>query len=194
MVSINLLPKEIVAQQQMKKLTLLVGAVVVLVAVVTMVFWGMRKSQELQLQNEINQLNVDLHRLQDVVNQVKQLTTQKQNLDARKQLVERLLNSGLVYPKFMTDIMKLIPDGVWLTSMNTTVTRGPNKLITQIRVTLNCSSYDKIVIADFLSNLENSSNIAGKVMNPQLGIINVSQQKNFEQHSFSVTFDYMVPN
>jgi len=88
------------------------------------------------------------------------------------------------------DLMEVLPEGVWLTNMNTTTTIGPDKNISVIKVNLNCNSYDKIVIADFVSNLDNKENLFKEI---KLGPINVSQDRNYELHTFNISFDYIVP-
>jgi Tfp pilus assembly protein PilN len=190
MVNINLLPKEILEQQRLQQLLKVVfagiGGIVSLLLILLLV-----KISEIPILNEqILKLDKELKQVQPIVDEVNKLKGIKTTLETRKQLVEHLLNSGLVYPRFMTDLMEVLPEGVWLTNMNTTTTRGPDKNILLIKVNLNCSSYDKIVIADFVSNLDNRENLFKEV---KLGPINVTQDRSYELHTFNISFDYIVP-
>jgi Tfp pilus assembly protein PilN len=190
MVNINLLPQEILEKQklqQVSKLVLMCGSVIALVLVILL---GIKISELPSLNSRILYLDKELKQVQPIVDEVNKLKGIKTTLEARKQLVEQLLTSGLVYPRFMMDLMEVLPEGIWFTSMNTTSIRGPDKNITLIKVNLNCNSYDKIVIADFVSNLENKNNLFKEI---KLGPINVTPDKNYELHTFNISFDYIVP-
>lgn len=191
MITINLLPKEIEEYQKFKELTVLIATSLVLIIAVMMMFYFFRVSKLTMLNLELSKIDRRLKELESVVKEVEQLKAIKNKLEARKQLVERLLSNGLIYPKFMSDLLKVLPDGVWLSNMNTTLTitaSDGEKKITDIKVKLVCSSYDKISIADFLSNLENSD----KFTNVVLGPINISQQDKYELHNFMIDFDYKI--
>lgn len=149
----------------------------------------MQRFTLINLEAELHRIERELKEMQSVVNEVNQLKENKKKLEARKGLVERLLSNGLVYPKFMAHLLQILPENVWLISMNTTTSYdNVEGRITGLKVTLTCSSYDKISIADFLSNLENSD----KFENPKLGPINISQQDKYELHNFTVEFMYVV--
>lgn len=190
MININLLPKEIEEYQRFKELIILTTTGLIFVASIMIVFYFLRVSKLTMLNLELSRIEKRLKELESVVKEVEQLKLVKNKLEARKQLVERLLSNGLIYPKFMTDLLKVLPESVWLSSMNTTLTTTSDgeKRITDIKVKLICFSYDKVSIADFLSNLENSD----KFTNVVLGPINISQQEKYELHNFMIDFDYKV--
>ncbi|MEM4368540.1 MAG: PilN domain-containing protein [Candidatus Anstonellales archaeon] len=191
MIKINLLPKEIEEYQKFKELIVLTTTGLVLVAAMMVVFYFFRVSKLTMLNFELSNIEKRLKELESVVKEVEQLRAVKNKLEARKQLVERLLSNGLIYPKFMTELLKVLPEGIWLSNMNTSLTISTvdgEKRITDIKVKLICSSYDKVSIADFLSNLENSN----KFTNVVLGPINISQQEKYELHNFMVDFNYKV--
>ncbi|MEN3013051.1 MAG: PilN domain-containing protein [Endomicrobiia bacterium] len=191
MISINLLPKEIEEYQKFKELVSLVSVGVIFVGVIMFVFYFLRVSKLTMLNFELSRIEHKLKQLEDVVKKVEELKATKRNLEAKKQLVERLLSNGLIYPKFMTELLKVLPDGIWFSNMNTTLVTNPadpEKKITGIKVNLTCFSYDKFSIADFLDNLENSE----KFTNVVLGPINISQQDKYELHNFIVEFSYKV--
>ncbi|MCX7956471.1 MAG: PilN domain-containing protein [Endomicrobia bacterium] len=191
MININLLPKEIEQQQKLKELFSLVLLVIGSVVLIMLVIYSSRISKLTSINNELFKVEKKLVELQSVVKEVEQLKSTKAMLEARKQLVEKLLSNGLIYPKFMSNLLKVIPDGVWFVNMSTKVELKPNdpqKTVEALKVSLTCSSYDKISIADFISNLENSK----KFTNVTLGPINISQQEKYELHNFMVDFKYIV--
>lgn len=191
MIKINLLPKEIEEYQKFKELIVLTTTGLVFIAAMMVVFYFFRVSKLTMLNFELSNIEKRLKELESVVKEVEQLRAVKNKLEARKQLVERLLSNGLIYPKFMSELLKVLPEGVWLSNMNTSLTISTvdgEKRITDIKVKLICSSYDKVSIADFLSNLENSN----KFTNVILGPINISQQEKYELHNFMVDFNYKV--
>jgi len=190
MVNINLLPKEILEKQKLQQVLRLVFVGVAGIGLLCIILLLLKIFELPALNARILYLDKELKQVQPIVDEVNKLKGIKTTLETRKQLVEQLLDSGLIYPRFMTDLMEVLPEGVWLTNMNTTTTIGPDKNISVIKVNLNCNSYDKIVIADFVSNLDNKENLFKEI---KLGPINVSQDRNYELHTFNISFDYIVP-
>ncbi|MCX7910398.1 MAG: PilN domain-containing protein [Endomicrobia bacterium] len=191
MISINLLPKEIEEYQKFKELIGLIIVGMIVFISLLMVIYFFRVSKFTMLSLELSKIEQKLKELDSVVKEVEQLKAVKSKLEERRQLVERLLSNGLIYPKFMVDLLKVLPDGVWLSNMTTSLIVNPTDIdrkITGIKVSLTCSSYDKFSIADFLSNLENSVKFSDVVLGP----INISQQEKYELHNFIVEFNYKV--
>lgn len=191
MININLLPKEVVAKQKFKQLiTFLSLAGIVLITILLLIYIS-RSVVLAKLLSESQRIETELKNMESELKEVEQFNKIKDKLESRKKLVERLLSDGLAYPKFMSRLLKVLPDGVWFSNMNTTTlfdsTTGEKK-ITGIKVILSCSSYDKISIADFLSNLENSN----MFKDVKLGPINILPQEKYELHNFTVEFTYVV--
>ncbi|MDW8055977.1 MAG: PilN domain-containing protein [Elusimicrobiota bacterium] len=188
MININLLPKEFIAKQRFKELVTLIT----LCSIILVIFLGMiyitRTITLAQLVAELNKVETELKQLEPIVKEVEEHNKLKMKLEGRKNLVIYLMSQGVVYPKFMSQLLRTLPDGVWITNMNTNTIIEPtgDKKIAGVRVRLSCSSYDKISIADFLSNLENF----GQFKDIKLGPINISQQDKYELHNFSVEFIY----
>ncbi len=185
MVNINLLPKEIIERQKFKMLLSFIVIGGCIFVCLLMSVYVARRITLVKAKIELNNIEKQLQSLKPVVEETERLKKYKTELERKRGLVERLVLNGLVYPKFMVDLLRVLPDGVWLISMNTSSSYEQGK-ITNIKVMLSCASYDKISIADFLSNLENST----KFKNSKLGPINISQQGNYELHNFTVEFNY----
>ncbi len=189
MVNINLLPKEIIQRQKFKELLSLVIVAVSMVCIILVAIYISQVITLMSLNSQLLNIQREIKNLEPIVKEVEQLKKNKAELEAKKQLIERLLSCGLVYPKFMLDLVKILPEGVWLKNMNTNAIRdATTNMMSSLDVKLTCSSYDKFSIADFLSNLENSD----KFQNVRLGQISISQQDKYELHNFTVDFKYVV--
>jgi Tfp pilus assembly protein PilN len=189
MVNINLLPEEIVQRQKFKELLSLVilSASIIVLILVSIYIYQVAKLMSLNTQLAVIQR--EIKGLEPVVKEVEILKKNKAELESTKQLVEQLLSSGLIYPKFMSDLLKVLPENIWLLNMNTTIVKdSTSNLVNSLNITLTCSTYDKFSIADFLSNLENSD----KFQNVKLGPINIVQQDKYELHNFAIEFKYIV--
>ncbi len=190
MVNINLLPKEILEKQKVQQMLKLSITAVVGIIFITAIIFLVKASVLPGYSAKLSSLEKELKQVQPIVDEVNKLKGIKSTLESRKQLVEQLLNSGLIYPKFMTSLMETLPEGIWFTNINTVSNRGPDKNIISIKVNANCNSYDKIVIADFISNLENNPTLFKEV---KLGPINIIPEGSYEKHTFNIMFDYIVP-
>lgn len=188
MININLLPKEIVAKQKFKELiTLVTFCGIILVVFLGMIYIA-RAVTLARLVAELNKVETELREIEPIVKEVEEHNKLRAKLEARKNLVVYLISQGVVYPKFMSHLLRVLPDGVWITDMvtNTMIEPTGEKRITGVKARISCSSYDKISIADFLSNLENSE----QFKDVKLGPINISQQDKYELHNFSIEFTY----
>ncbi len=188
MVNINLLPKEFIQQQKLRqyfKLAIFGTSIIVLITLIIYI-------QQLSIVNELNatilKLDEEIKKVQQTVDEVNRLKSVKSTLESRKQLVEQLYKNSLVYPKFMVDLLKVLDENVWITSMRTTFEYDENKFVSFIKVSLNCNSYDKIAIANFVSNIEKS----GKFKDVRLGTINISYSDKYALHTFGIDMTYIV--
>lgn len=191
MININLLPKEIADRQRFKEITTVIIFFSVLIISVLILIYTSKRIVLINLNNQLYRLEKELKKMEPIVKEVEQLKSNKAALELRKGLVEKLISTGVIYPKLMSDLVKVLPEDVWFSNMNTAVVRdqnSPDKKFTGITVMLTCSCYDKISIADFLSNLENSD----KFQNVKLGPINITQQDKYELHNFTVEFLYKL--
>ncbi len=186
MVDINLLPKEIVEQQKLQNLIKLTVFISLFITCVFVGIYILRLSYLTNLNLQSSKLDMELKKLEPILKEVKQLESVKAILQARKDLVENLLNNGLIYSRFMSRLLKLLPERVWFTDLSTETVFTNDRKIKELKVMLNCSCYDKFSIADFLSNLEQSQNFK----NVNLGPIEVSLQGKYELHNFKLEFVY----
>ena len=127
-------------------------------------------------------LEKELKHYQQIVDEVKKLKSLTETLDARKKTIENLMKSRLSYPKFMEDLLSILPGAIYLNSLNTTDI--PNGYA----LTLSCISYDNFAIADFISNLETSK----KFTNIELSGIRSSGigPAGMESFSFEIKCNY----
>jgi len=186
MVSINLLPKEIIEQQKFQNiLRMIIFIFLFIMSIFTLIYLS-RASYLSQLNFQSSKLDFELRKLEPIIKEVKQLETLKLTLQSRKKLVESLLSNGLCYPKFMVSLVKTLPDGVWLIELKTETVFDNERKIKEIKASVICNSYDKFSIANFLANLEQSKCFR----NVTLGKIDITQKDKYELHNFIVDFVY----
>lgn len=189
MVRINLLPKEIIEKQRLERLMVLCVLCVLIIVAISLIVFGLKASTLPALNSASIKLDREIKQLQPIIDEVNKLKSVKADLESRKQLVEQLEEDSLTYPKFMVILLKALPEGVWIENFQSVVEKAQDKTISSMKVTINAKSYDKFSIADFISNLENKPDIFTDV---KLGSIQVEPSNNYELHSFSISFKYIV--
>lgn len=183
MIRINLLPPEVHAAAVRKQMSVLGGILGGLAVLGMLGFWGTRLVRANELEKQLEDANVELRKLQDIVDRVNQLEQTRNQLQARRDVIRQLVKGQLVYPKFFEDFMALIPSEVWLTNMNTN--SDPSGAM---NITATAQSLSNFAIADWITNLQKSPLCS----NVNLGTI--STQEVGEDMppilSFSVSFRY----
>lgn len=118
MIRINLLPhrelKRKARQQQIAVLAGLVGLVGLIVV------WGIHDiiSEKIEFQNSRNQyLNEQIAILDKEIAEIREIKNQTQELLTRKQIVETLQNSRSEVVHLLDQLVRLLPDGVYLQSI-----------------------------------------------------------------------------
>ncbi|MFN3966622.1 MAG: PilN domain-containing protein [Endomicrobiia bacterium] len=181
MIRINLLPPEAIKREAEEKTIILVALGATLILTLGIVVFLFRVTVERTLSYKLSNLEKELKEYQTAVNEVKKLKDITKTLETKKNLIENLKKSSLIYPKFMEKFLSLLPPQIWLISFYTT--SNPNGFT----VTITCSSYDNFAIADFIYNLESSPEFSGV----ELGNITSSvSSSGLEIFNFQLKFEY----
>lgn len=151
MIRINLLPPEIHVAEVRRQFAILGGILGGLVVFSMLVFLGTRITLAARLQKDLSLANDELRKYQAIVDQVNTLEQTRNQLKARRDVIQQLLKGRLLYPKFFEDFMGLLPSEIWISSLNTSPAEG-----NAINVSLNAQSTSNFAIADWLSNLQKS--------------------------------------
>ncbi|MFA6092444.1 MAG: PilN domain-containing protein [Elusimicrobiota bacterium] len=184
MIKINLVPQEILdreAAQQRAKIAAVIGALVACVFLAASAFHYWRS---VSLQGELIVAQTELDRLQKIVAQVEELEKTAAQVRARLNVVVDLMRYRALYPRFMEDLIRLLPSGVSLTSLTT---GGDQKALT---VSIGCKALSHEDIAALLRTLEVSDRFKEGTL---AGGIATSATPTSTQSTFNMTLKYMPP-
>lgn len=127
MIRVNLVPQDILDRELQKQRMVQVGVVA---AVFGLAFAGLSYShyhRKVVLTAQLEQAKKELAELEKYKNLLTEATSKRNTVVARRKVIEGLLTSRLVYPRFMTDIGEGLPKGMWLESLTTTT--KPNNVV-----------------------------------------------------------------
>jgi Tfp pilus assembly protein PilN len=150
MIRINLLPKEISKKAAMRKKVLMVAGIIVLFIALLAGNYLMKVAKLTGLNGDIDKIEAELKKLAPVVQKVNTIKAQKEALNNKINVINTLLESRLLYPKFMERFSSELPISVWLVTLNTTVIPGGLKL------DFGVLARDNYAVADTINILENS--------------------------------------
>ncbi len=118
MIRINLLPHRELKRKARQRLIAVLAGLAGFLAVT--VVWGIHEmiAGEIEYQNGRNQyLNNQIAILDKEISEIREIKTQTQELLSRKQVVETLQNSRSEVVHLMDQLVRLLPDGVYLQSI-----------------------------------------------------------------------------
>jgi len=119
----------------------ILGLVIILAAIGAL--WVNLRSQISELRKEITQMEAELVKYQTISKEVEKFKADKRSLQDKLASIDRL-KAGQVGPVHVLDeVSKLLPRGVWLTSLN----NSSSRLIIQ------GFSFTNFAIADFMTQL-----------------------------------------
>ncbi len=182
MTKINLLPKEAIAKEEHPELAFLaVGAVAVIVVVLGYGYTS-KIAKRAALKKEITTVEKELAQLQTVIDQIARIKSQRDAVNAKKTALEGLIKTRLLYPMLMEDLVKTLPNGMWLMNLNTKSGDPTTGL------SFGAVAYDNYIIADLLQSLEDSK----LFQKPEIsGIVSSVGDKGVQTKQFSITVDYV---
>lgn len=121
--------------------------------VMSAILFGMYRSEvntRDQQRQEIIKRNSEIKTLEPIIAQVEALEAAKAQLSQKKGIIQSIESERLRYPQLMDDLVRLLPNNVWLNSLVTTMA---NNLMS---ITMQVSALDNYALADLISNLESS--------------------------------------
>ncbi|MFH0948044.1 MAG: PilN domain-containing protein [Elusimicrobiota bacterium] len=181
MTKINLIPKEAIIKEEHPELAFLaIGAIAIIVFVLGYSYIA-KISKRAALKKEIVTVEKELAQLQTVIDQIARIKSQRDAINSKKTAMELLIKTRLLYPILMEDIVKTLPNGMWLTNLNTK--SGDTTTLTFAAV-----AYDNYIIADLLQALEDSK----LFRKPEIsGITSTIDAKGVQTKQFSIIVDYV---
>ena len=182
MTKINLLPRDLVIKEARPEITLLVLSGAACAVLFFIYIYVAKTIEKKNIETEISTVEKELAQLQVVVDKIAKIKADRDALQSRKSTIEGLVNTRLVYPIFMEDMLKVMPQGMWLLSLNTQSMDGT------MSVKFNAVAYSNYIISDLLKSLEQSQ----VFRNPEIsGITSSTGDKGRQIKEFSINVDYV---
>jgi len=171
MIRINLLPhREIRRKQQQQQFFILLGSVVVIGAAI---WFAVHTYLEDQLNNQVSRnryLQSEIEKLDKQIAEIQKLKDQTAALLARKRVVETLQGTRSEVVHLLDQLVRQLPDGVYLKSIKQAGTR----------VTISGFTQSQARVSTLMRNLESSPYLE----NPGLIEIKAAQQKGLRINEF----------
>jgi type IV pilus assembly protein PilN len=182
MTKINLIPKDAIIKEEHPELMFLAVGAVAIIALVLIYGYTSRLIKRAALKEEIVTVAKELAQLQTVIDKIASIKSQRDAVNAKKTALEVLIKTRLLYPILMEDIVKTLPNGMWLMNLNTKSGDATTSL------SFGAVAYDNYIIADLLQSLEDSK----LFQNPEIsGIASSKDAKGVEVKQFSIQVDYV---
>jgi len=176
MIRINLLPHREIRRKQLQQqfFILLVGVIVIGAAVWFVVHTYLDEQQELQMSRN-KYLQDEIVKLDKQIAEIQKLKDQTAALLARKRVVETLQGNRAEVVHLLDQLVRQLPDGVYLKSIKQT---GP-------RVTINGFTQSQARVSTLMRNLESSPQLE----NPGLVEIKAVTQGGLRINEFLMNID-----
>jgi Tfp pilus assembly protein PilN len=156
MIRINLLPKEERARSA-PKITLPkigsmvpligIGAVLAIVAVIAV----LENAKVAALGRDVTELREEVRAIQPQVDRVRRLTTQREELERRLEIIRQLDQGRFLCVRVMDDVSRQTPQYLWLTDLRQA---GAHT------ITITGITFSNLIVADFMTRLDRSSMFA----------------------------------
>jgi type IV pilus assembly protein PilN len=181
MARINLLPWRAERRRlRQKEFMAMLGAAAIAAVVVSFLIWMFYNGQ-IDGQNERNEyLRQQITQVDAKIEEIKQLDLKKQKLLARKDVIEKLQANRSQMVHLFDSLVRTIPDGVTLTSIQ----QDGEQL------TLKGRSQSNARVSTYMRNLEGS----GWMTNPELSVIEARGNNKGLPYEFDLTVKLANPN
>ncbi|MHB9117066.1 MAG: PilN domain-containing protein [Burkholderiales bacterium] len=179
-IRINLLPhRELKRAQRQRQFTMLAGLVFLLGAVIVLMVYSYI-ANEIDVQNQRNSyLKQEIAKLDKEIADIKTLREQIQDMLARKQVVENLQSSRSLEVHLLDQLVRRLPEGVYLSSIKQTGN--------QIALTGYAQSNARV------STLMRSLEASPWLQAPNLVEIKAATVNNLQVSQFSMTVSLITP-
>jgi Tfp pilus assembly protein PilN len=192
MTQVNLLPPELRQRQRTRRQTALVAVAGAVVLAGVLALWFLQGMRIADLDEQIDGQQAENARLQQQVNELQRFADLRADLEARRDVVSAALRGGVEWSSVMRDVSVVIPDRMWLTSVQASAAAAAvgeeegavaaNLIGT---ITFQGESLDTDTLALWLTRLES---VPGWV-NPWLSSAQESQIDSTEVFTFSSSVD-----
>jgi Tfp pilus assembly protein PilN len=159
-IRVNLVPKEILDKEAQKQQATLIGIGAGCVVLVLALVSASHYYKAVKLERELTVKKERLKKLEKIVKQVEALEAKANAVRARLNVMGDLLEARELYPRYMSQLLRTFPSGVWLTAMSTS---GSDK---GLAASLTAMSRTPEDISRWLRNLEDAPDWANPTIGP----------------------------
>jgi len=159
MIKVNLVPQEILKKEEQRRQMVLVGIGAGALAVVFAAISFMHFHQSVTLAKDLEEAQAKYKKLEAIVKQVEALEAQARAVKARLKVMQDLDRARPFYPRFMTEFVKMIPNGIALPSF--TVRAAGDKKLT---ITMPATASSIRTVTDWFRSLEDSEIFSGQTL------------------------------
>lgn len=185
MIRINLLSPELIKKEERNEFLFIGYAVIAILVAIGAVQYTSKLARYRKLDTRVNKVQQELGKYEEIVKQVDALQASKQVLEKKKGVIDSLMKGRLLYPRFMEELMELMPSNVWIKNMNTQT--QPDGTLT---VSIDAEALDNYAIADIISAMAANKNFSS----PELVQINAATSAKTTTSVFRMTFSYRKVN
>lgn len=160
MIKVNLVPVEFLDRELQKQR---LAQVSVVAGFLGLVFLGVSFShyyKGVTLAKRLAEAEVEFKRLEAIVKQVEELEAKAKAVKARLDVIQDLLVARSFYPRFMTELLKNLGDGVWLTALSAAGTPA------DLGVSMSCQAAGTLAATAWLRQLQQSPIFKDPVLGP----------------------------
>ena len=161
MIKVNLVPQEILDRELQKQRLAQVSVAAGFLAVI---FLGVSFShyyKGVALEKRLVESESEFKRLEAIVKQVEELEAKAKAVKARLDVIQDLLVARSFYPRFMTELLKNLGEGVWLMSLTASGTPA------EMKVSMSCQATGPESATAWLRQLQQSTSFK----DPSIGSI-----------------------
>jgi Tfp pilus assembly protein PilN len=181
-IRINLLSPESIKKEERNEILLLGYAALVIVCVFCAANYAMKLSRFQKLETRLTAAQQELGKYEGIVKQVETLQATKKVLETKKNVINTLMAGRLLYPRFMEDLLSVLPSNIWFRTLTTALAADG-----KMGIVLDSDSLDNYSIADFVTALAANADFS----NVELGTITTATTNRQQTSAFRLTFNYL---
>lgn len=164
MIKINLVPQELLDREVQKQRLAQVSVAAGFLAIIFLGISFTHYYKGVALEKRLVEAEAEFKRLEAIVKQVEELEAKAKAVKSRLDVIQDLLVARSFYPRFMTELLKNLGEGVWLVSL--AATGSP----TDLAVSMACQATGLEAATAWLRHLQASPTFK----DPSLGAITLA--------------------
>jgi len=179
MIKVNLVPREILDKEVQRQRAMQAGLVGVVILAIFAGISFQHYNKKVTLEKRYEEQKAKLKKLEAIVAQVNQFEARAAAVRSRLAVMNDLLKSRELYPKFMVDLIESFPDGVWIGPLSTA--KGEDGL----NISMPAFATSTRDVTTWLRTLEDSEVFSKAVISA------ITIDPLTSKHSFSMTMAYV---